>query len=52
MLYFTGNCSPRFMRATLYTVPCSKDLISQCRIPLGIVIQPFTTLPLSEVSII
>ena len=44
-----GNCSPRYMRSTLYAVPCNKDLINQCKIPLGVVIQPFASIPISEV---
>ena len=45
-----GSCSPRYMRSTLYTVPCSKDLLNQCRIPLGLVIQPLAEVPLNEVT--
>ena len=37
------------MRSTFYTVPCSKDLLNQCRIPLGLVIQPLAEVPLNEV---
>ena len=44
-----GSCSPRYMRSTFYTVPCSKDLLNQCRIPLGLVIQPLADVPLNEV---
>ena len=39
------------MRSTFYTVPCSKDLLNQCRIPLGLVIQPMADVPLSEVGV-
>lgn len=44
-----GNCNPRYMRSTLYTVPCNKDLVNQCKIPLGVVVQPFASVPISEV---
>jgi protein transport protein SEC24 len=40
-----GNASPRFMRSTLYNVPCSRDLLTSCRIPLGLVVQPLATIP-------
>ena len=45
-----GNCSPRYMRATMYTVPCSKDLLNTCRVPMGLVIQPLADIPPQEVS--
>ena len=45
-----GSCSPRYIRSTLYTVPCTKDILNQCCVPLGLVIQPFASVPLSEVT--
>ena len=45
-----GNVSPRYMRSTMYTVPCSKDLLNGCRIPMGFVIQAFANDPQNEVS--
>lgn len=36
-----GNCSPRFMRSTLYHVPNTEDLLTSARLPLSIIIQPF-----------
>ena len=50
LINLTGSCSPRYMRSTLYTVPSTKDLLNQCRIPLGLIIQPFANVPLSEVN--
>ena len=44
-----GNCSPRYMRATMYSAPCSKDLLSGCRVPMGLVIQPLADIPPQEV---
>ncbi|KAL6046314.1 Protein transport protein Sec24C [Balamuthia mandrillaris] len=35
-----GNCSPRFMRMSLYNVPCSADLLNTSCLPLGAVVQP------------
>ena len=46
-----GNASPRFMRATMYTIPCSKDVLNSCKIPMGLVVQPFANIPHNEVSL-
>lgn len=35
-----GACSPRFMRSTLYTVPCTADLLKATSIPLGLIVSP------------
>jgi len=35
-----GNCNPRYMRSTLYTVPITSDLLSTSKIPFGVLIQP------------
>lgn len=35
-----GNCSPRYMRLTLGTVPCSGDLAKNCRMPFALAVQP------------
>lgn len=35
-----GGCSPRFIRSTLYTVPCSADLLKSTHIPLGLIVSP------------
>ena len=45
-----GNCSPRFMRPTLYVAPCSNDQLNISKIPFAVVIQPFATVPDDEVS--
>ncbi|XP_071503728.1 protein transport protein Sec24C-like [Diadema antillarum] len=39
-----GNCSPRFMRSTMYSIPCTQDLVKQSQIPTGVVISPFAQL--------
>lgn len=36
-----GNCSPRFMRSTMYQLPTTEDLCHSSKIPLGMIIQPF-----------
>ncbi|CAI5466189.1 unnamed protein product [Closterium sp. Yama58-4] len=37
----TGNCSPRFIRASLNQIPLSADLLNTSAMPLSIMIQPF-----------
>lgn len=43
-----GNCSPRFMRCTMYNIPCNKDLLQASSIPLATVITPFAEIDPSE----
>ncbi|KAM9837006.1 protein transport protein Sec24D [Aulostomus maculatus] len=43
-----GNASPRFIRCTTYTLPCTIDLAKQCQVPLAAIIKPFATLPKNE----
>ncbi|XP_053272265.1 protein transport protein Sec24D [Pleuronectes platessa] len=43
-----GNASPRFMRCTTYSLPCTADLAKQCQVPLACIIKPFATLQKNE----
>lgn len=43
-----GNASPRFMRCTTYSLPCTADLAKQCQVPLAAIIKPLATLPKNE----
>ncbi|XP_051580009.1 protein transport protein Sec24D-like isoform X1 [Myxocyprinus asiaticus] len=43
-----GNASPRFMRCTTYTFPCTADLAKQCKVPLAAIIKPFATVPKNQ----
>ncbi|XP_028999109.1 protein transport protein Sec24D [Betta splendens] len=43
-----GNASPRFIRSTTYTLPCTADLAKQCQVPLASIIRPFASLPKNE----
>lgn len=45
-----GICSPRFMRSTIYNVPCTSDLLKQTSVPFAITISPFAELNEGEVS--
>ncbi|PAA61724.1 hypothetical protein BOX15_Mlig008454g1 [Macrostomum lignano] len=46
-----GGCSPRFIRSTLYTVPCTSDLLKSTHIPLGLVVSPMAELAPGEAPI-
>jgi protein transport protein SEC24 len=46
-----GNCLPKFMRSTLYSVPVAGDLLSTCSVPFGVVIQPLADLSPEEAPI-
>ncbi|XP_054266552.1 protein transport protein Sec24C isoform X2 [Macrosteles quadrilineatus] len=35
-----GNCSPRFVRSTMYSVPVNVDMMKQTAVPFGLVISP------------
>lgn len=47
----TGNCSPRFMRATLNQVPCSGDLLTNSGMPLALMVQPMALMDPAEEAI-
>ena len=46
-----GNCSPRFMRLTTYTLPNTEELATSAQLPLGLVVQPFADLAPGELPI-
>ncbi|CAG5929286.1 unnamed protein product [Menidia menidia] len=43
-----GNASPRFIRCTTYSLPCTTELAKQCQVPLASIIKPFANLPKNE----
>ncbi|KAK5848438.1 hypothetical protein PBY51_006052 [Eleginops maclovinus] len=43
-----GNASPRFIRCTTYSLPCTADLAKQCQVPLACIIKPFASVPKNE----
>ncbi|MBW0489090.1 hypothetical protein O181_028805 [Austropuccinia psidii MF-1] len=47
-----GNCSPRFVRATTYCLPATEDLARLAKLPIGLIIQPFSELGEGEGEII
>ncbi|XP_021281643.1 protein transport protein Sec24-like At4g32640 [Herrania umbratica] len=36
----TGNCSPRYMRCTIYQTPCTADLLTNCGMQFALLVQP------------
>ncbi|CAK9297142.1 unnamed protein product [Gordionus sp. m RMFG-2023] len=42
------NCSPRFIRSTLYCAPCTQDMIKSTSIPMALTITPFAEMHQSE----
>lgn len=46
----SGVCSPRFVRSTLYCIPTTSGLAAECRVPLGLVVQPLADLREGEVG--
>lgn len=53
-VYFTGyrNCSPNFMRSTLYACPNSAEILKKSYLPLGLVICPFSKKDNFEIPIV
>ena len=45
-----GNCNPRFMRSTMYNIPCTSDMLKQSYVPFALNICPFARLHPKEVS--
>lgn len=39
-----GNCSPRFVRSTMYNVPVTVDMMKQTSVPFALVISPLARL--------
>jgi protein transport protein SEC24 len=36
-----GNCNPRYLRSSLYHVPCNKDVLKETHVPLALSLSPF-----------
>lgn len=55
MVHDEGICSPRFVRSTIYSVPCTPEMLRQTALPFALCISPFarqapgeSALPLSD----
>ncbi len=46
-----GNCNPRFIRSSLYSVPANSDLLKQSKLPIVLNLTPFAELRKEEVNI-
>lgn len=44
-----GNCNPRFIRSTMYTIPCNPDMLKQTYLPFVLSISPFARLENGEI---
>jgi len=43
-----GNCSPRHMRSTVYSIPCNQDMLKESGIPMAVISTPFAQIPEDE----
>ncbi|XP_063716362.1 protein transport protein Sec24C-like isoform X3 [Symsagittifera roscoffensis] len=43
-----GNCRPQFLRSTLYSIPTTKDMCNNSRIPICLALQPLAAVPPGE----
>ncbi|XP_038641637.1 protein transport protein Sec24C-like isoform X2 [Scyliorhinus canicula] len=46
-----GIASPRFVRCTTYTFPCSQEMAQLSHLPLAAIVKPLATLPEEEVPV-
>ena len=44
-----GNCNPKFIRSTIYSIPCNPDLLKQSKLPIALCLTPFSELKSEEV---
>lgn len=47
-----GNANPRFIRSTMYNLPCTQDMQKECHIPIAMTITPFARLDEKEVRLL
>lgn len=50
--FLAGNCSPRYMRSSVYSVPCNQDMLKESGIPMVVVTTPFAKIPEDEVNLL
>jgi protein transport protein SEC24 len=46
----SGNCNPRFIRSSIYSVPANPDILKQSKLPFVLNLTPFAELKNDEVS--
>ena len=49
--YDEGNCNPKFMRSSMYNLPCSSDLLRQSAVPFAAILKPLACLDTSEEAV-
>ena len=47
-----GTCSPRFLRSTMYNIPCTGDLLKHSHLPFVVTVVPFARLHPKEVCFV
>lgn len=50
LVHDEGNCSPRFVRSTIYSVPTTSEMLKQAAVPFAITISAFAKLKDGEQS--
>ena len=45
-----GNCNPKFIRSSMYSVPANPDLLKQSKLPIALNLTPFAELKNEEAS--
>ena len=48
---FAGYANPRFLRSTMYNIPCNSDMLKASHIPFALSVTPFSKLGSQEVGI-
>ncbi|XP_067937652.1 protein transport protein Sec24C-like [Watersipora subatra] len=43
-----GNCNPRYLRSTMYSIPNSSEMMKQCKMPFAVACTPYAKIPASE----
>lgn len=46
-----GYANPRFLRSTMYNVPCTSDMLKASHIPFALSVTPFARLGSQEVGV-
>lgn len=46
-----GYANPRFLRSTMYNVPCTSDMLKASHIPFALALTPFARLGSQEVGV-
>ena len=50
VVFVLGNSNPRYIRSTMYNIPCGGDMLKQSHLPFALSISPFARLEDHEVS--